>query len=47
MMNNNSEEQAVFIDFDGHRDEDSIKNLINDIMPLTRGTRIIGSYSTF
>lgn len=47
MMNNNSEEQAVFIDFDGHRDEDVIKNLISDMLPLTRGIRIIGSYSTF
>lgn len=47
MMNNRSEEQAVFIDFDGHKDDDVIKNLINDLSPLAKGIRIIGSYAKF
>lgn len=47
MMNNCSEEQAVFIDFDGHKDDDVIKNLINDLTPLAKGIRIIGSYAKF
>ena len=47
MMNNNHEEQAVFIDFDGHKDEEIIKNLIDDLMPLAQGIRIIGSYASF
>ncbi len=47
MMNNRSEEQAVFIDFDGHKDDDVIKNLIKDLSPLAKGIRIIGSYAKF
>ena len=47
MMNNNIEEQAVFIDFDGHKEDEIIKNLIQDLTPLARGIRIIGSYAAF
>jgi prephenate dehydratase len=47
MMNNNASEQAVFIDFDGHRDDEKIKSLMHDLEPYNRGSRIIGSYSTF
>ena len=47
MMNNNEEEQAVFIDFNGHKDDEIIHNLIEDITPLSKGVRIIGSYALF
>ncbi len=47
MMNNNMEEQAVFIDFDGHKNDDKIKNLVSDLIPQSRGIRIIGSYASF
>ena len=47
MMNNNSDEQAVFIDFDGHKKDELIKNLIKDLNPLVQSIRIIGSYTTF
>lgn len=47
MMNNNAEEQAVFIDFDGHKDDEIIKQLISDLEPLAKGVRIIGSYAKF
>ena len=47
MVNNNADEQAVFIDFDGHKEDEIILNVLNVITPLTKGMRIIGSYSTF
>lgn len=47
MMNNNMEEQAVFIDFDGHREDELIKNLTSDLSELCKGVRIIGSYAAF
>ena len=47
MMNNNVEEQAVFIDFDGHKDDDVIKKLIQELEPLAQNVRIIGSYAKF
>lgn len=47
MMNNNAEEQAVFIDFDGHKDDEVIKELIKDLEPQAQGIRIIGSYAKF
>ncbi len=47
MMNNNAEEQAVFIDFDGHKDDEIIKNLISDLEPQAQSVRIIGSYAKF
>ena len=47
MMNNNVEEQAVFIDFDGHHEDDIIKNLIADLEPHSESVRIIGSYAKF
>ena len=47
MMNNNAEEQAVFIDFDGHKNDEVIKNLIQELEPLAQNVRIIGSYAKF
>lgn len=47
MMNNNADEQAVFIDFDGHEDDDIIKNLLSELEPLSKTLRVIGSYTTF
>lgn len=47
MMNNNAEEQAVFIDFDGHKEDEIIKNLIKDLEPQAKSIRIIGSYAKF
>ena len=47
MMNNNADEQAVFIDFDGHRDDEHIKSLIADLESHSRSIRVIGSYSVF
>ena len=47
MMNNNAEEQAVFIDFDGHKDDDNIKNLLKDLSHHCRSSRVIGSYAQF
>lgn len=47
MMNNNASEQAVFIDFEGHKEDEIIRNLISDLTPQARGIRIIGSYASF
>lgn len=47
MMNNNAEEQAVFIDFDGHKDDEIICNLIKDLEPMAKTVRVIGSYAKF
>ena len=47
MMNNNAEEQAVFIDFDGHKDDKIIKQLIADLEPHAQTVRVIGSYAKF
>ena len=47
MMNDNAEEQAVFIDFDGHKEDEIIKSLISDLAPYSKGMRIIGSYAAF
>lgn len=43
----NPQEQAVFIDFDGHKEDEIIKNLISELAPLAIGSRVIGSYSSF
>ncbi len=47
MMSNNMEEQAVFIDFDGHKEDDIIKQLFSDLTSYSKGMRIIGSYTSF
>ena len=47
MMNNNAEEQAVFIDFDGHKHDKIIQDLISELEPLCKSVRIIGSYAKF
>ena len=47
MMNNNQEEQAVFIDFVGHEKEELIQNLLADLTPIVQSVRVIGSYTGF
>ena len=47
MVNNNSDEQAVFIDFDGHEQDENIQALLKELEPIARGMRIIGSYTQF
>ena len=47
MINDNAQEQAVFIDFDGHKDDDVIRMLISELEPLSKTVRIIGSYASF
>ena len=47
MMNNNSQEQAVFIDFAGHEDDELILKLIEELNKYVLSLRIIGSYTCF
>jgi prephenate dehydratase len=47
MMNNRIEEQAVFIDFDGHIRDKITQNLINDLNNYCKSFRLIGSYAKF
>ena len=47
MMNNRAEEQAVFIDFDGHHKDEVIQNLINELEQNCKSLRVIGSYAKF
>ncbi|MBE7703408.1 MAG: hypothetical protein E7Z89_05080 [Cyanobacteria bacterium SIG28] len=47
MMNNRAEEQAVFIDFDGHRNDEVIQRLLQDLELYCKNMRVIGSYSQF
>ena len=47
MMNNNAEEQAVFIDFVGHEKDELVQNLVRDLKPVVQSVRIIGSYTEF
>ncbi len=47
MMNNRAEEQAVFIDFVGHKHDEIVQNLIKDLEPNCKTVRVIGSYSQF
>ena len=47
MINNNADEQAVFIDFAGHEDDEIIKQLIADLEPFAKSVRVIGSYRTY
>ncbi|MCM1004264.1 MAG: hypothetical protein NC408_07985 [Candidatus Gastranaerophilales bacterium] len=47
MMNNRAEEQAVFIDFAGHKKDEIVQNLINDLEPHCKTVRVIGSYTRF
>lgn len=47
MMNNIQEEQAVFIDFDGHEKDEIIQNLMKDLEPYVKCMRVIGSYTRF
>ena len=47
MMNNRIEEQAVFIDFDGHFNDEIVQKLITDLANYCKSYRLIGSYSRF
>lgn len=47
MMNNEENEQALFIDFDGHKRDEIVKNLLNELNPICNSTRVIGSYTKF
>jgi prephenate dehydratase len=47
MVNNNIDEQAVFIDFDGHKDDEIFENLMSELTSLCKGGRFIGSYTSF
>ena len=47
MVSDNASEQAVFIDFDGHKEDALIQQLIKDLEPHSKGMRIIGSYAAF
>lgn len=47
MMNDNAQEQAVFIDFDGHKDDEIIKALLADLEHFSKSIRVIGSYAKF
>ena len=47
MMNNRIEEQAVFIDFDGHSKDELVQNLLNDLGNYCKSFRLIGSYAKF
>ncbi len=47
MMNNNAEEQAVFIDFVGHQEDEMIIKLLKDLEPYCKNVRVIGSYTRF
>lgn len=47
MVNNNSNEQAVFIDFDGHKKDELVCKLLEDLTPYAKTVRIIGSYTSF
>lgn len=47
MMNNRAEEQAVFIDFDGHKNDVTIQNLLTDLDSHCKTIRVIGSYTCF
>jgi len=47
MMNNNAWEQAVFIDFCGHKKDEKVMNMLSEIQQYARSVRVIGSYTTF
>lgn len=47
MMNNRAEEQALFIDFDGHKKDEVVQNLLNDMQHYCKTMRVIGSYTRF
>ena len=47
MLNDVIDEQAVFIDFDGHKDDEIIHNLLKDLEAYSKAIRVIGSYAKF
>jgi len=47
MMNNRAEEQAVFIDFDGHRNDEVIQRLLQDLELYCKNMRVIGLILNF
>ena len=47
MINNESDEQALFIDFDGHKKDEVVQNLLNELQNYCNSIRVIGSYTRF
>ena len=47
MVSGSESEQAVFIDFDGHKEDEVIQNMLRDMEQYSKGMRIIGSYTSF
>ena len=47
MMNNEENEQALFIDFDGHKKDEVVQNLLKELDTICNNTRVIGSYTKF
>ena len=46
-MNNRAEEQALFIDFDGHKKDEVVQSLLKDMQNYCKTMRVIGSYTRF
>ena len=47
MMNNKADEQAIFIDFDGHCKDENVQEMLKDLEPNCKSLRVIGSYTRF
>ena len=47
MCEGESNRQAVFIDFDGHINDDKVKSVLNDLKPYAEEIKFIGSYGNF
>ena len=47
MMNNEGNEQALFIDFDGHKKDEIVQSLLSELQNICNSTRVIGSYTKF
>ena len=47
VVNNNENEQAVFIDFDGHCKDENVQEMLKDLEPNCKSLRVIGSYTRF
>lgn len=47
MIDARTQEQAIFIDFAGHKNDEIIKDLLLDLQPVSNSVRVIGSYAVF
>ena len=47
MVNNNCDEQAIFIDFNGHSKDEIVVKLLSDLSKQFKSVRVIGSYARF